>query len=936
MESYFENRGSCWWKFDFHTHTPASNDYGKGADQSTHKEITPRDWLLNYMQKEIDCVAITDHNSGAWIDKLKNELDRMKEENPEGFRNIYLFPGVEISVNGGIHVLAIFSTEKGTSDIDSLLGAVEFTSSSKGSSDDVTNKSLSAVIEAIHKAGGIAIPAHVDKSNGLLETVNNPADGSRSSRIPGTTLKQALECDEILAMELFDSSFAKPPIYEELNIKWTEILGSDSHHPSGTGEQRFPGSHFTWVKMGIPSIEGVRLALLDGPLSIRRSDQDDGDPNERAQLRIESVEIDNARYMGRVSSFRIDFNPWLNTIIGGRGTGKSSLIEFVRLALQRVDELPELLKSEFEKYREVYNDRKEEGLLTNDSIFRVYYWKDDTRYRIQWSVNNDLDTIQELVDGDWERSEGDIKQRFPVRIYSQKQIFNIASQPLSLLRIVDESYEVNFRGWNERWKAEESRYLSLKSNIRELEASISEESRLRGELEDVKRKLEIFEKSGHAAILKRYQKSMHQQEILDTWESEWIDVGDQIRQVVDNIVPESIDRSEFGYDSDQEKAILDYSDTTKEKLEKISEQLNSLATEADKILSDWQQHVNQSSWKDEVNEILKEYQELSNKLSSEGIDDTDAYKNLVQSKQDIENRIRSIESKKEELSELLTQATKSLESLIELRRELTKNRKDFLSNVLKDNDFVRINVVPYCAYDAIESDFRRLIQRVDGGFERDIGSPNGGGLLGELYSNIDSSEDIENSLSVMKEKIRNIAENKSDVTSLEDRRFANHLSKLSPEVFDRLDTWFPEDSLEVHYSTTSDGEYFRPIKEGSPGQKTAALLAFLLSYGEGPLILDQPEDDLDNSLIYDLIVTQLREGKRKRQIIVVTHNANIVVNGDAELVIALVARGGQTQFECLGSLQERNVRDTICTIMEGGRDAFDQRYRRIALENNNM
>ena len=136
----------------------------------------------------------------------------------------------------------------------------------------------------------------------------------------------------------------------------------------------------------------------------------------------------------------------------------------------------------------------------------------------------------------------------------------------------------------------------------------------------------------------------------------------------------------------------------------------------------------------------------------------------------------------------------------------------------------------------------------------------------------------------------------------------------------------------MQYSTSGDGQSFRPIQEGSPGQKTAALLAFLLSYGEEPLILDQPEDDLDNHLIYDLIVTQLREVKRRRQIIVVTHNANIVVNGDAELVVALAARGGQTQKECAGSLQEKKVRDTICSVMEGGRKAFEQRYRRIALE----
>ena len=57
--------GARWWKVDFHTHTPASNDYGKGPDVNDIKKMTPRDWLLQYMKKEIDCIVITDHNSGA-------------------------------------------------------------------------------------------------------------------------------------------------------------------------------------------------------------------------------------------------------------------------------------------------------------------------------------------------------------------------------------------------------------------------------------------------------------------------------------------------------------------------------------------------------------------------------------------------------------------------------------------------------------------------------------------------------------------------------------------------------------------------------------------------------------------------------------------------------------------------------------------------------
>ena len=132
---------------------------------------------------------------------------------------------------------------------------------------------------------------------------------------------------------------------------------------------------------------------------------------------------------------------------------------------------------------------------------------------------------------------------------------------------------------------------------------------------------------------------------------------------------------------------------------------------------------------------------------------------------------------------------------------------------------------------------------------------------------------------------------------------------------------------EVHFKGRGRG--WRPLTQGSPGQQTAALLAFALGHGSEPIILDQPEDDLDNTLIYDLLVSQLRETKLRRQVIVVTHNPNIVVHGDAEFVLSLEAGNGQTRVACDGGLQEARVRDEICRVMEGGREAFESRYRRI-------
>ena len=121
---------------------------------------------------------------------------------------------------------------------------------------------------------------------------------------------------------------------------------------------------------------------------------------------------------------------------------------------------------------------------------------------------------------------------------------------------------------------------------------------------------------------------------------------------------------------------------------------------------------------------------------------------------------------------------------------------------------------------------------------------------------------------------------------------------------------------------------FQPIGQASAGQRSAAMLAFLLAYGAEPLVLDQPEDDLDNQLIYDLIVRQIREQKRNRQIIIVTHNANVVVNGDAEMVHVLDFRN-QCFVRHKGSLQREAMRAEVCRVMEGGREAFELRYRRL-------
>ncbi len=898
--------GSRWWKFEFHTHTPASEDYGKGAQQNCLRKITPKEWLLNYMRAGIDCIAITDHNSGVWIDHLKDALKELESEEPDCYRPIYLFPGVEISVHGGVHLIAILDPSCTTSVIDSLLGAVGL-----NRLDGVTTKSFIQVVEAINKYDGIAIPAHVDDKNGLF------------TNYEGDTLTQVLRCGNIFAMEVVRSSFQKPQLYHDMRLSWTEVLGSDAHHPNGTNEQRFPGSHFTWVKMGTPNLEGLRLALLDGPLSVRRSDDYSEDPNRHADLVIKTIEINKVRYMGRSSTFKVEFNPWLNAIIGGRGTGKSTLIEFIRLALRRDSELPETLINDFEKYRDVYRSRDDDGLLTDESRFTVTYRKDRTNFRIHWSCQGDVDPIEvQDESGNWRSDHGEVAERFPVRIYSQKQIFELAKAPLALLRIVDEAREVDRRSLDERWKEEQARFFLLRAKAREIKAGLADEARLLGELDDIKRKLAIFEEAGHADVLREYQKRLRQQHEIEGWENAWSHFGNRLRALARELVPDTMDASLFETDSETDKDILEKAKSTIEQLRGLCSRLENLARETDGVFKQWCQVRDESLWKQAVILAINNYDKLRQRLKDAAESDPSAYGELVKRRQALEARLKEVEFRRAELENVSQQSDECLEQLKELRRQLTRRRIEFLRNILKDNPYIRIEVIPYGASEMAETEFRNILQRKEG-FDRDIG-----GLLDSLYNNNGNST-FEQRLQEIKRKIYLIATGEKHKCDVFDQRFVTHIVKLPPEAFDRLDSWFPEDSLHVKYSTTADGNNFRSIQEGSPGQKTAALLAFLFSYGDEPLILDQPEDDLDNNLIYKLIVKQLRRIKQKRQVIVVSHNANIVVNGDSELVVALTARNGQTQKVCAGCLQEKIVRDTICEVMEGGPEAFELRWKRL-------
>lgn len=163
---------------------------------------------------------------------------------------------------------------------------------------------------------------------------------------------------------------------------------------------------------------------------------------------------------------------------------------------------------------------------------------------------------------------------------------------------------------------------------------------------------------------------------------------------------------------------------------------------------------------------------------------------------------------------------------------------------------------------------------------------------------------------------------------------ADRLAGASPEVIMQIEELDLPHTTQIELNVAAEGQpaQWQRLEDLSTGQKATAVLLLLLLESDAPLVVDQPEDDLDNRFITEGIVPKMREEKRRRQFIFSTHNANIPVLGDAELIVGLTASGEAAQEgkarmpkEHMGSIDARSVRELVEEILEGGREAFEMR-----------
>jgi len=164
---------------------------------------------------------------------------------------------------------------------------------------------------------------------------------------------------------------------------------------------------------------------------------------------------------------------------------------------------------------------------------------------------------------------------------------------------------------------------------------------------------------------------------------------------------------------------------------------------------------------------------------------------------------------------------------------------------------------------------------------------------------------------------------------------AETLTRLTPAQLYALENIDLEDRISLELNVAHSGtEQFRDLQRLSTGQQCIAILHLLLLENPDPLIMDQPEDNLDNAFIADRIVQELRSAKTERQFLFATHNANIPVFGDAEWIGVCTATEDHAEMplDAQGSIDIPVIRDQVADILEGGKEAFMQRKEKYGFD----
>lgn len=875
-------------KLDLHVHSPASHDF---AD----KKVTAEQ-IVEHAQKVdlLDAIAITDHNSVDFIDTVKEAAKK---------KGLVVFPGMEISCGGSkkgsIHIIGLFDPSKTKDDLQKVLGKLEIKGTGKNS---LTSKSVSDVIDIIRNAEGLSVLAHANSSHGALSDVTgNPRTDIVKN--PNLSAVEATSTDfkKEEGKRLIDRLNGKDPVYQR---KLAVYKSSDNKNPNEDGHCLASiGNGFTYFRMGELTMESLRQCFEDPDSRIVQD-------YETAKIssghpRIESMVITG----GFLDRQRIDFNPSMNSVIGGTGTGKSLIIEFLRFAFDRKphNDLLSDHKEKLEKQLRINGEVKVNFKDASGENYELSRKFDNPRNPYSSSIKCVNKTTSKTF-------TGDVSAIFPLLIYSQNEILEITRDSEAQLRLLD-----NFRDFESYQNKVSNTTQELGNLDRDLFQAIQESASLdlllkrQGTIDEKLKKLKTsLGATGKKGVSESYIKLSEEKSDIEGKIEEY----DLLLKKVDKTITDFTENTPSRKKAPKEileiieANISDRYSAVIKTLEKQRDLIVKAKKKSQADLVAWEKSNKFSQLEKKYNSEIK-LQEKQESLETDR-------KKLMSERKEISAKIAIAEKAKNTYTDLRTKRSTLLNRLGTVKSTYFTERSDQAKLITKKSEG-KLKIVVRGGDN--KASYVRLLKKLKVGSRAETKEVE---EIANLVSPIKLVEMVLDRDVKKLSKVANLTEQKAESIINELLLAENLLTTLSLQY-----QGYPDDRVEISYQK-KDGNYY-PLSELSMGQKADALIMIALGDGNMPVVIDQPEDALDVPSIWADICLKLRISKHARQFIFTTHNSSISVSSDSDQYIVLEADGSKGWLSRSGSIDQKQIKEDVVGHLEGGYKSYDLKRKKYGL-----
>ena len=863
--------GSAWLKADFHLHTKADKEFKYSDEENQFINI----YIQKLKENSVSIGAITNHN--------KFDCEEYKEIRKKAFRDeIYLLPGIELSVKegkSGVHTLVIFSDEwiynrENKNYIQDLINISFSGQSNYDSENSCSNFDLENTLIELEKfkKDYFIIFAHVEQDKGLWKELK----GNMVQRLGKNDLfkEGTLGFQKVRTIDSANSDrpdrACKKKVRDWLQPWYpAEVEGSDCKSINDVGK-----TEDCYLKIGDFTFEAVKYALADYQSRVAK------EKPMHSRSFIKSVHFEG----GVLSKQDICFSSELNTLIGIRGSGKSSIIESLRYAL----DIPFGEKAQDGKYKRelIRHTLGSGGKVTIKAI---------DRFGQEYEIRRILNEVPEVLVNGILQPGVTIKETIihkPI-YFGQKDLSSSGEgfeKDLVEKLLGEYLVEIRTRIEEQKKRVQEAvqRFKKLSNIDDKLKEYVDKKRDAEHRLSKYK-EYKIEEKLQKQIDFEADSRKCSQMILTVKLFIEAID--DVLTQFEDDL------KNHLKYQSRQNESFFKSFYKSYKKIIAIVDSLkmlveNSKLSQEELRLKEKEFEKIRGDFKEEFAQMERQLSE-SLKISGVQAIRTDEFKQINKTLEQSKIMLEELTKEKSKTEQVKNDLLKALSALSQLWRD------EFLM-IQQELDKVNIHHSSLVVRNEYKGDKDSFIQFMRENFK-------GSNIREVTFQRIASEYQDFHDLFKSPDKAKKILGNSWQTF---EEYFNTQL-----EIFL---IWQKPNKFAIEYRG-------KELKDHSIGQRASALILFVLSQKENDvIIIDQPEDDLDNQTIYQDVIKLIRSLKPETQFVFATHNPNIPVLGDAEQIVSCQYSNEMITLN-KGSIDNPSIQKEIVDIMEGGKDAFEKR-----------